>query len=197
MTLFFDVETTGLIKDYKHITDGSENFPHIVQLGYALFAEDGKLILKTSNIIKPTGWKIEPSAEKIHGISLETCEEKGISIHDALIAFMSMNQNAGIKVAHNYNFDSRIIRSELIRLGSQEAANYFKSGDSYCTMLKNIKFCNIRNPKTKFRTMKYPKLIELYKKLFNEELKQTHDALDDVMATAKCYFELKKRNLLN
>ena len=43
---------------------------------------------------------------------------------------------------------------------------------------------------------KWPKLEELYRKLFGCMFDNAHDALADVEATKKCYFELLDRGLL-
>lgn len=43
---------------------------------------------------------------------------------------------------------------------------------------------------------KWPKLIELHEKLFGETFVDAHDARVDVKACARCFFELKKRNVL-
>ena len=43
---------------------------------------------------------------------------------------------------------------------------------------------------------KWPKLEELYRKLFGYTFDGAHDALADVEATRKCYFELKKKGIL-
>jgi len=39
--------------------------------------------------------------------------------------------------------------------------------------------------------IKYPKLIELYKHYFNEELTGLHNALIDVFACFRCYYKME------
>lgn len=43
---------------------------------------------------------------------------------------------------------------------------------------------------------KWPKLEELHEKLFGCAFDGAHDAMNDVMATAKCYFELKNKSII-
>ena len=43
---------------------------------------------------------------------------------------------------------------------------------------------------------KFPSLKELHNYLFKCDFEGAHDAGDDVSATAKCFFELKKQNLI-
>lgn len=44
---------------------------------------------------------------------------------------------------------------------------------------------------------KWPTLTELHVKLFECEFEGAHDALDDVKAMVNCFFELKKRGIIN
>jgi DNA polymerase III epsilon subunit-like protein len=43
---------------------------------------------------------------------------------------------------------------------------------------------------------KWPTLAELYFELFHDEVEEAHNARVDVVACAKCFFELKKRRVL-
>ena len=59
---------------------------------------------------------------------------------------------------------------------------------TYCTMTETQKYCNLKN---KANRLKPPRLEELYKLLFNEDVDetQTHNSLYDVEICAKCYFK--------
>jgi len=61
-------------------------------------------------------------------------------------------------------------------------------------MIVSTIYCNIPSPYGD--KPKYPRLAELHRKLFNEEMLDAHDAWVDVAFTAKCYYELIKRNVL-
>lgn len=43
---------------------------------------------------------------------------------------------------------------------------------------------------------KWPKLIELHRKLFGTGFDDAHDALADVKACGKCFFEMKRRGII-
>ena len=43
---------------------------------------------------------------------------------------------------------------------------------------------------------KWPKLQELHQHLFSEDFLESHNSDADVTATAKCYWEMKKRKLI-
>lgn len=57
-------------------------------------------------------------------------------------------------------------------------------------MLASTEFCQI--PGNYRNNYKWPRLEELYMKLFKTRLKHAHDALEDVYACANCFFELKR-----
>ena len=60
-------------------------------------------------------------------------------------------------------------------------------------MQKSVKVCKI--PFEGRGGYKWPKLTELHQHLFNEDFEGAHDALADVMATVKCYFNLIKQGV--
>jgi hypothetical protein len=61
-----------------------------------------------------------------------------------------------------------------------------------CTMKSTTEFCGIETR----HGYKYPKLEELYNKLFDEDIDRQHDAKDDVFITAKCFWRLKDLGLM-
>jgi len=62
-------------------------------------------------------------------------------------------------------------------------------------MLKTTSLCKL--PNKYGNGYKWPKLSELHNFLFNEDFADAHDALGDIRATIKCFFELKRLNKLN
>jgi hypothetical protein len=64
---------------------------------------------------------------------------------------------------------------------------------TFCTMEKSTNLVKLPG---KYGKYKWPKLVELYKFLFNEELTGAHDALVDILATRRCYYELLKRGIV-
>ena len=59
-------------------------------------------------------------------------------------------------------------------------------------MKNSIDYCKLPGYHGEY---KYPKLQELYRKLFGQSFSNAHDASADTEATKKCYFELKKKGL--
>jgi DNA polymerase III epsilon subunit-like protein len=186
----FDTETCGIIKDYKASTSEFEKFPCIAQIGFALYDhEAGQCLESEEHIIKPNGWTIPEEVVKIHGISQEIAEEKGVDLKMVLERFYAMQLKADFLCAYNASFDGKIIRAACCRVGIEP--NLTK-GPTLDPMMLSTKYCNIAGP----RGPKWPKLTELYKILFDQELVGAHGALADVSGTMQCFFELEKRKVI-
>ena len=189
MYLFFDTETNGLPKDWKAPAEQTDNWPRVIQLAYAVYDESEILIHKSCNLIKPDGWEIPAQKFWIdNGYSTEKSLAEGFPFEPILNTFVQYRSAAQYSIAHNMAFDGRIMRAEMIRHGIHVEFTSKK----ICTMKDSTEFCAIPGN----YGFKWPKLEELHRILFNCEFEGAHDALHDVMATAKCFFELKKRNVI-
>lgn len=186
--LFFDTETTGIPKRYDAPISDVKNWPRIVQLAWLLTDLQGYAIHTNSLIIKPTNFIIPPDVAKVHKITQERGLKEGIEIETALNQFIAVSTNyPSLWIAHNINFDKPIMSAEFFRL---QKPIPFNNQPTFCTMLETIKFCAFPNDK-------WPRLSELYFKLFQTPLVEAHDALKDVQTTAKCFFELLNRKIIN
>ena len=92
---------------------------------------------------------------------------------------------AAVLVAHNMQFDEKILGSELLRTGHP---NLVESRARLCTMRSTTEYCGLPGP----NGHKWPTLQELHRIVFNEPFEDAHHALADVRACARCYFELKR-----
>ncbi len=190
MILFFDTETTGLPKNWKAPVTDLDNWPRLVQLAYLVYDFDRNLIHSCNEIIKPDGFTIPTEASNVHGITTEMARQRGTDINDVFELFLIHLKRSKMIVAHNMAFDEKIIGSELIRLGKE---NVIVAKEKVCTMLKTVDLCKIDGP----YGYKWPKLEELHRFLFNHDFEGAHDALADIQATAKCFWELKNRGVIN
>lgn len=189
MYLFFDTETTGLPRSWNAPVSDLDNWPRLVQIGWLKYDRAGKEILKQSYIIKPDNFEIPAEVVKIHGISTKKANEAGIPLRKALKEFSADLKGSKFLVAHNMNFDEKIVGSELVR--TRIKSNLW-SIPKICTMHSTTGFCQIPGP----YGYKWPKLMELHEKLFGSSFDNAHDALSDVSACARCFFELKKRKVI-
>lgn len=183
--LFFDTETTGLPKNWKAPVTDLNNWPRLVQLAFLLFDKEGNKISGKNYVIKPDGFLIPNDAVRIHGITTEKATQEGKSLSFVLQEFMSLINQAHFLVAHNMSFDEKIVGAEFLRSGM---SNYLTTKEKICTMERTTTFCAIDGP----YGYKWPKLSELHFKLFKTHFEEAHNALVDIEATAKCFWELKK-----
>lgn len=190
--LFFDTETTGLPDDYKASYKHVDNWPRLVQLAWVLYNGDSE-VGQGDYLVKPDGFNIPEEASDIHGHDHQKCMDEGEDIKTVLNKFWTDVTQSDVVIAHNIAFDSNIIASELFRNSAVNHAYSFMRKPMFCTMQSTTDFCKL--PGKFAGSYKWPKLEELYEILFHEKLENTHDALVDIRATAKCFFELKKREV--
>ncbi|HCC48931.1 MAG TPA: 3'-5' exonuclease [Elusimicrobia bacterium] len=189
MYLFFDTETTGLPRSWQAPVTALDNWPRLVQLAYLAYDGEGNLLTSVNTIIKPEGFAIPADASRIHGITTERAQAEGKELALVLRDFKAQLDRAKFLVAHNMSFDEKIVGAELLRnnLPDIPASKY-----KICTMHSTTEYCAIPGP----RGYKWPKLTELHQKLFGADFEGAHDASSDVAATAKCFWELKRRGLI-
>jgi len=190
MYLFFDTETTGLPKNYQQPLDDFSNWPRIVQIAWSLYDSEGNNWENYNYIIKPDGFVIPIESTKIHRISQERAMKEGVSLKKALDHFLTDVKSSAYLVAHNIDFDEKIIGSELLR---EKLPNYLTNSQKICTMKSSSSFCKIPNNRGGY---KWPNLTELYNCLFKTTFPDAHDAVFDVRACADCFFELKRRKVI-
>jgi DNA polymerase-3 subunit epsilon len=187
--LFFDVETTGIPKNWKASYKDIENWPRLVQIAWLLYDEHENILESKSEIIKPEKFLIPKSASDIHGITTEYAIQVGKELNEVLTNFNIVLEKSNFVIAHNINFDKNTVGAEFYRLYNFNPLSNMKS---ICTMERSTNICKIEGS----FGYKFPKLEELYYHLFHQNIENAHDAMVDTKATAKCFFELKRKNLI-
>ena len=185
MYLIFDTETTGVRSDAR-----------ITQLAFAAIDqnEDGTLTVNESysSLIKPDGWEVPNERFFIeNNMSTERCEKEGVPVAEVVSRFLSHANKCKYLIAHNIDFDLRMISYELDRLSLSLPSP--SELQRICTMKAATNHCAIPGR----RGYKWPKLEQLHNKLFDRGFDGAHDALADVNACGRCFFELKKLNIIN
>ena len=188
--LFFDTETTGIPNDYKAPCTNTDNWPRLIQLGWLLTDAAGRILSEGNHIVRPDGFEIPKAASDVHGITTEFALENGKPLLDVIFAFGADLNQADCMVGHNLDYDLHIVGAEYVRLGYDSRIMFARP--TLCTMQATIQFCNIPG---RFGP-KWPKLMELYTKLFGQEFDGAHDAMADIVATKDCFFELIRRGVV-
>lgn len=188
MYLFFDTETTGLAK-FK-LSPKSTAQPRLVQLAALLTNESGDDLASMNLTIKPDGWEIPEEASAIHGITQELAEQIGVNHGSALGIFNQLSGAADTVVAHNLDFDSLIAESAFHRWQGQ----WRRPEKQFCTMKAATSICKIPHASPRHpEDWKWPRLEECIRFFFDEELEGAHDAMIDVRACKRVFFELKNK----
>lgn len=209
--LVFDVETTGLLPkvDSRGNIPTLNLYPHILQLSFILFnIVTGIVERKFDTYIKVSNDIVIPEEITVlTGATRELCDN-GMSIVSAIEHLYDAYMKSDTIVAHNYSFDSQMIKIELQRNYDEIFAkapyciNIFNliyeelfSIHSYCTMKHGIYVCNImitpENGRKPYK--KWPKLTELYEGLFNSRPENLHNSMIDVIVCLRCYLKMTSK----
>ncbi|MBS1060733.1 3'-5' exonuclease [Gluconobacter sp. Dm-44] len=189
--LFFDTETTGFAK--PGLPTGHEDQPHCVQLAAILTDDQGREEACVNVIIRPEGWTVPDATAAIHGITTEKAARYGIREQVAAVLFYDLTSRADLLVAHNIKFDRQIVATMFARAKRTE----WKLPEAqFCTMEAATPLVNLP-PTPRMRAAgiikpKAPKLEECIQHFYGETLEGAHDALVDVRACARIYFEMKR-----
>lgn len=193
MILFFDTETSGLPLRRNASYSDTSNWPRLVQLAWIQYDINGRLLDKSTYIIRPSGFIIPKDAAAIHGISHERAMREGVPLERVLLEFRDAIRHSHLLVAHNYQFDFPVLNAEFIR---SRLSHEMEKKQSFCTMMSTKNLLRIPHPNIR-NDYKWPKLEELHRYLFNTGFADAHNAATDVEITAKCFWELHNRNLIN
>lgn len=188
MYLFFDTETTGLPKRWNAPITDIDNWPRLVQLAWIMYDEQGNVVQSQDSIVYPEGFVIPSVVSRLHGITTSFAQKHGRPLQDVMEEFSEQIDAADMLVGHNIHFDECIVGAEFERLHMMTSL-FFKS--KCCTMRSATNYCKIPGA----RGFKPPKLMELHQILFGEGFDSAHNAMADVEATARCFWELLRRGV--
>jgi DNA polymerase III epsilon subunit-like protein len=190
---FFDSETTGIPANGLKWDEDFNQFPHVVQLAWSYGTKE------RSYIVKPNGWIIPDDAIKVHGITTERAIAEGIPFDIIVDEFLADAAAAPLVCAHNIYFDSSIIKANILRVCGQQyydakVEDALHKSKRIDTMMKTIQFVGACYSNGK--PGKFPRLEELYAKLFDGETFPAHDAMEDVRALCRCVPKLVELGII-
>ncbi len=191
MYLIFDTETTGLPKRWDAPITNVDNWPRCIQIAWQLHDEMGKLIEHQDYLVQPEGFNIPYDAERIHGISTELAEAKGIPLVEVLEKFNISLAKAKFIVGQNLGFDVNIMGAEFHRMGMASPMASLPVLDTCTEVTASL----LQLPGGRGGKYKLPTLTELHSYLFNQPFAEAHNATADVEATTRCFLELIRREV--
>lgn len=126
--------------------------------------------------VKPDGWRMDPGAMAVNGLTDDFLAEHGVPIAEVLDAYEAVLDEGRALIAFNAQFDTKVMRAELRRAGRKDR---FDSTPNVCVMRKCIGVCKI--PKTNGRGYKFPKLVEAMSH-FKLPQPEAHTAAGDALS---------------
>lgn len=184
MLLFFDTETTGLWQQALPI--GHDEQPRICQVAAILTEEDGTELMSMNLPVFQE--KVPARAAAVHGKTAELLARIGLNEGLVLSAFEDMLTLADEVVAHNGEYDQKVIMNALVRYDGV-SKDPFRGKKAFCTMRAATPLCKIPGKQGGF---KWPNLQEAHRKLLGVGFEGAHDAFADVKACKSVYFAIRE-----
>lgn len=177
--LFLDVETTGLPPKG---TPSAKTWPHVVSASWAVFRGPETRLLHRTFVIKPNRHVIPLESSKIHGITQERALREGVPLARVLHELHKdiVGRAPTRLITYNLEFDSGMMHVSFERGGVANPLNSLKG------------ICAMRTAASQLGS-RWLSLQELHATLFGKKYSNAHSAAADVLACARCYFELRKR----
>lgn len=118
MSVIITDSATSGIWDFKDKDPTSPRQPHVVRLAVLLIDSDGATIAETCHLIRPPrGEMIQEGAQRFHGITDKVCQDLGVSANGALTEFSHYLGVARLIVAHNWQYQQRLMDVSFARVG--------------------------------------------------------------------------------
>lgn len=183
--LFIDTETTGLPARWDHPYTEEGQWPHIAQVAWAVYTAAGELVHTDAAYLRvPTG-TMPAAAIAIHGLTEEFLQAQGAEPRAVLERLHhDLCQYHPQVIGHFLQLDFHVVGAAFQRVG---LSNPLPALPQFCTMFSSHSLSTNGH---------YLKLGSLHEQLFGEPPPRQHDAVSDAAATARCFFELRRRELL-
>jgi DNA polymerase-3 subunit epsilon len=145
-------------------------------------------------IVQPDGWTIPDEVAAIHGITTEHATAVGVPAKLALQMFLELAIGRK-RIAHNEQFDARLVRIALLRHFSAEAADEWKEGKAECT--QKLATPIVKAPPTAKMLavgrnhFKSANLGESVLHFTGKPLENAHSAMADVQGCMDVYFAIQ------
>ena len=185
--LVFDTETTGLFD------------PHVVQLAYIVFTDDGTEVRRYNKILKLIdGKRIDPRAFEVHRISMSKLQKEGVDpvaeLNALIYTCADVLCSGGRVIAHNTQFDVRAVNNTLVAWDGVKntSSALMTESSTFCTMKQTKAFSPLVDRAGRRKAFRNN---ELHRHLFGKEpdFGRLHDAMTDILITKANYLECAKR----
>ena len=180
--IFVDTETFDVPQDIGRPINDIDNWPEIRQIAW-IVSDENRNIVEQHNYVIGSTHPVDSSIENY-------CPQEVKPIHKIIPLLMQDLEPCVYLIGHNVEYDAKVIAAEMFRLGYE--THSIDTIPQICTMRNSVDFCNFAGRVDS----RYPKLQELYTKLFHEPFVNAHDAYCDIYATYKCFWALVDRAII-
>lgn len=112
--LVVDTETTGLF-DFAKPADAAGQ-PRLAEFaGIVCTADPSEPATEHRYLVRPDGWEMTADGTEINGLTTEYLAERGAPVADVLAFYSAQIADGLIVVAHNAQYDTKIMRGEMRR----------------------------------------------------------------------------------
>lgn len=187
----FDTETTGLFlfrdKDTgEPVPADDPRQPRLASAAFIICDAEGREIHREKRYVKPDGWTMEEYAQRsiaegktpaseINGLTDEFLEEHGVPVAEILDLWEGYIKQGSRAVAHNAQFDAKMMRAELRRAGRPDL---FEETLQSCTMRSCKAYKDQGMPIKRGQFVS----LEAACEFFGIVLENAHDAMADAEA---------------
>jgi DNA polymerase-3 subunit epsilon len=175
--LVIDTETSGL-SNFSLPAEHPDQ-PHLAEIVMSPCNEFFEPICQIEQfLIKPDGWTMSDGAIHVTGLTDAKLYAEGVPVRQALERYAYWLDRGVVVVAHNAQFDAKVMRGELRRAGMDDR---FMITKTICTMRAMTDICQLM-PKGNRRGYKWPTLTEAYQFVTKAaRVGLAHTARNDVM----------------
>ena len=185
--LFVDTETSGIPRDWNQPYSSFDHWPHIAQLAWVVCTREGEEVKAENHYIQPNDYDMSPESGSVHGLTLDFLRAHGQSRHSVMQRLhRDLLRYQPLVVAHFMQLDFHMVGVGFHRAGLK---NLLLQLPTFCTMRATGKL-------VRYSPQGFPRLGDLYQRLFHEPLLRAHDALVDARATARCFFEMRRQGTI-
>ena len=173
--IVIDTETTGVGPNAR-----------LVQLAWRVHDDDIEGALREAGavVVAPDGFEIPPGAAAVHGITTERAAAEGVPLRTAMDTLAATLDRWRPRrfVAHNVDFDRRILLGECRRLGDATLFDRIEGLTPFCTMRAATR-----------PGERWPRLQALHERCFGRRFEGAHSADADAQACADILFYHRRR----
>ncbi|RSK34577.1 3'-5' exonuclease [Hymenobacter metallilatus] len=186
--LFIDTETTGLPARWHRPYAEEWEWPNIAQLAWEIYTPAGQLLKAEQAYLQVPAGRLTKQSIAIHGLTAEFLAAQGQEPAAALRRLLADVELYRPRIiGHFLQLDFHVTGAALLRAG---LPNPLPGLPQFCTM----QVSRTVRPEAPGRPLR---LHELHELLFAEPMERLHDAATDAAATARCFFELRRRGIIS